>query len=73
MERVIEADEAVVEAVRAAALEAGVEVRDGVPTPPSTWWRAGLGEALDRGALEPPTTRYGATPPPRRTRGATRA
>ena len=73
MERVIDADEAVVAAVRAAALEAGVDVRDGVPALSSVWWRAGLREALDRGSLEPPTPRYGATPPPRKTRGATRA
>ena len=73
MERVVEAEDAVVAAVRAAVLEAGVDVRDGVPALQSTWWRTGLREALDRGSLEPPATRYGATPPPRRTRGATRA
>ena len=72
MERVIEADEAVVEAVRAAALEAGVDVRGGARER-GTWWRAGLLEALDLGSLETPTPGYGATPPPRRTRGATRA
>lgn len=69
----MDADGAVVEAVRVAAREAGVDARAHARNLRGAWWSAGLGEALDRGSLEPPTARYGATPPPRRTRGATRA
>ncbi len=40
----------------------------------SLWWRAGLDEALGRAPSGPPRpSAYDAAPPPRSTRGATRA
>jgi len=70
----VEGDDAVNAAVRAAAARLGLSRSPRAHVLGSAWWRAGLREALDRGAVGlVPAGRYEATPPPRRTRGATRA
>lgn len=73
MELVIEGgDSRIVDAVTAATTAAGLGPQT-EPPDAGAWWRAGLREALDRGSLEAAPSRYEAMPPPRRTRGATRA
>ena len=76
MEFVLEpdSDDGLAAVARTAAASVGLSFVPGHRTPPDSWWRAGLAEAIERDPSWPtPARPYEAAPSPRSTRGATRA